>query len=66
MAGQRISWVLLLLFGLTGCASVNLSAGFPEVGALVEDRYAAKIVWNSGTELDQEAADQLRSVLQRK
>jgi outer membrane protein, heavy metal efflux system len=66
MAGQRFIWVLLLLFGLTGCASVNLSAGFPEVSAVVEDRHAAKTVWNSGTELDQEAAEQLRSLLQRK
>src|SRR4030095_9985664 len=66
MAGQGISWALLLLFGLTGCASVNLRAGFPEVSALGEDRYAATIVWNSGTELDQEAAEQLRTLLQRK
>ena len=32
----------------------------------VEERSATKIVWNSGTELDQEAAEQLRSLLQRK
>ena len=56
----------LLLLGLTGCASVNLSAGFPEVGTAVEERYAAKIVWSRGTELDQEAAEKLRALLQRK
>jgi outer membrane protein, heavy metal efflux system len=66
MAAQRIGWLLLLLFGLSGCASVNLTAGFPEVTAAVEERSATKIVWNRGTDLDQAAADQLRSLLQRK
>lgn len=66
MEVQRIGWVCLLLFGLTGCASVNLSAGFPEVSAAVEERYATRIVWNRGTELDNEAAERLRALLQRK
>ena len=65
MAGQRIGWLLLLLFGVSGCASVNLTAGFPEVSAAVEERSATKIVWNRGTDLDQAAAEQLRSLLQR-
>src|SRR4029453_13667095 len=59
-------WLGVLLVGLTGCASVNLNAGFAEVGAAVEERAATKIVWNRGTELDQEAADQVRSLLRRK
>jgi outer membrane protein, heavy metal efflux system len=66
MAEQRIGWLLLVLFGLSGCASVNLTAGFPEVSAAVEERSATKVVWNRGTDLDQAAADQLRSLLQRK
>jgi cobalt-zinc-cadmium efflux system outer membrane protein len=66
MAAQRIGWLLLWLFGLSGCASVNLTAGFPEVSAAVEERSAKKIVWNRGTDLDQAAAAQLRSLLQRK
>jgi len=66
MAEQRIGWLLLLLFGLSGCASVNLTAGFPEVSAAVEERSATKIVWNRGTDLDKAAAAQLRSLLQRK
>jgi len=66
MAAQRIGWLLLLLVGLSGCASVNLTAGFPEVSAAVEERSATKIVWNRGTELDKAAAEQLRSLLQRK
>jgi cobalt-zinc-cadmium efflux system outer membrane protein len=66
MAAQRIGWLLLSLFGLSGCASVNLTAGFPEVSAAVEERSATKIVWNRGTELDKAAAEQLRSLRQRK
>ena len=61
-----MGWVFLLLFGLSGCASVDLSAGFPEVSAAVEERYATKIVWNRGTGLDKEATEKLRSLLQRK
>ena len=63
---RTIGWVCLLFFGLTGCASVDLTAGFAEVGAAVEERYATKIAWNRGTELDQEAAEKLRALLQRK
>jgi cobalt-zinc-cadmium efflux system outer membrane protein len=63
---RTIGSVLLLFFNLSGCASVNLSAGFPEVSAAVEERYATKIVWNKGTELDKEAAEKLRLLLQRK
>jgi cobalt-zinc-cadmium efflux system outer membrane protein len=56
----------LLLVGLTGCASVNLDAGFPEVRAAVEERHGTRIVWNQGTELDREAAERLRSLLAKK
>ena len=66
MAAQRIGCLLLLLFGLGGCASVNLTAGFPEVSATVEERSAKKIVWNRGTDLDKAAAEQVRSLLQGK
>jgi cobalt-zinc-cadmium efflux system outer membrane protein len=65
VAPPRVGWVVVLLFSLTGCASVNLNAGFPAVSALVEERYATSIVWNNGTELDKEAAEKLRSLLQR-
>ena len=63
---QGIVWLGLLLLGLTGCATVNLSAGFPEVGATVQERSATRIVWNGGTELDEEAAAQIRSLLRQK
>ncbi|MGH7403036.1 MAG: TolC family protein [Candidatus Rokuibacteriota bacterium] len=63
---RTLGWALLMLFGLTGCASVNLSAGFPEVSAAVEERYATKLVWNRGTELDQEAAEKVQALLNKK
>jgi cobalt-zinc-cadmium efflux system outer membrane protein len=66
MPGREVGLALLGLFVLAGCASVDLSAGFPEVSAAVEERYAARIVWNPSTELDKEAAEKLRSLLQRK
>ena len=54
------------LLVLAGCASVDLSAGFPEVSAAVEERSAAKIAWSRGPELDQEATEKLRSLLLKK
>ena len=63
MARQGIGWLCLLLVGLTGCASVNLDAGFSEVGAVVEERAGTKIVWNRGTDLDHEAAETVRALL---
>jgi cobalt-zinc-cadmium efflux system outer membrane protein len=66
MARRTLGWLCPLLLGLTGCASVNLDSGFPEVRAAVEERQATTIVWNRGTELDQEATDRLRSLLEKK
>ena len=65
MTARAIVWMSLLLVGLTGCASVNLSSGFPDVSATVEERATAKIAWNPGMELDPEAAGRLRALLQR-
>ena len=66
MKRRSIGAVCRFLFGLTGCASVHLNAGFPDVSAAIAERGAAKIVWNRGTELDQEAAEKIRTLLQRK
>jgi cobalt-zinc-cadmium efflux system outer membrane protein len=66
MARRPVGWLCLVLVGLTGCASVNLDAGFLEVRAAVEERNGTRIVWNQGTELDREAVDQLRSLLAKK
>src|SRR5882724_7167090 len=66
MPAQGSGWMCLMLLSLAGCVSVDPRAGFPDVSAAVEERAATKIVWNPGTELDQEAADQLRSLLRKK
>src|SRR5712692_4170690 len=66
MEVQRIGLVCLLLFGLTGCASVDLRAGFPEVSAAVAERSTAKIVWSEGTDLDREAEEKLRALWQKR
>jgi cobalt-zinc-cadmium efflux system outer membrane protein len=42
---------------------VNLDAGFADVRAAVQERQATTILWNRGTELDEDAADRLRSLL---
>lgn len=66
MARRTTGWPWLLLLGLTGCASANPDAGFGDVRAAVAERHATTIVWNRGSELDQEAADRLRSLLARR
>ena len=62
---RAIVWPMLMCLGVTGCASVSLDAGFAEVGTAVEERSATRIAWNRGIELDQGAAEQVRSMLQR-
>jgi cobalt-zinc-cadmium efflux system outer membrane protein len=66
MRGHRIGWTCLVLFGIGGCASVDPRGGFPEVSAAVGERYAAKLDWNRGTELDQEAEETLQALLHKK
>lgn len=65
-AARRAGGMGILLLGLTSCASVDLRAGFPEVSAAVQERSATSIAWHDGTELDREAGEKLRSLLQRK
>ena len=60
MTARAIVWMSLLLVGLTGCASVNLSGGFPEVSATVEERAGARIAWNQGMDLDARGRRALR------
>jgi cobalt-zinc-cadmium efflux system outer membrane protein len=65
MRRATIGWPWLLVVALTGCASVNLGAGFPEVRSMVEERASARITWNRGTDLDTEAAGQLDALLHK-
>lgn len=51
-----------LFFG--GCATMVQNAGFSEVSAVVQERKAMNIFWNNGTDLDKQAAEKVRSLLQ--
>ncbi len=51
---------------LSGCTTVRLDAGFPEVSALIEERSGVKPYWNNGTNLDKDAAAKLASLLEKK
>lgn len=63
MARTRIGWPCLVAVALTGCATVSLDAGFPEVSSMVEERAATRIAWHRGTDLDAAAAAQLQALL---
>lgn len=65
---RRLMMIGLLASGaaLSGCATMRLDAGFSDVGAAVERRAALKVVWNRGSELDQEARQKLEALLKRK
>ena len=71
MPCQRLSHVtgrmlLALLVLLTGCATFDQRAGFSHVSTAVEARSGRRVVWNFGTELDAQVAQQIRALLQHK
>jgi len=59
-------WLGTLLIFMSGCTTVSLNAGFSDVSTAVEERGAGKIFWNNGTELDKEAGEKVRSLLNNK
>ena len=63
---KNIRWLSLGLLFFSGCRSMALNAGFDDVRANIEQRSAIQISWNNGTDLDEEAAEKLRSLLKRK
>jgi outer membrane protein, heavy metal efflux system len=52
----------LLLF-LAGCATFDQRAGFSDVRTAIEARSGRRVAWNLGTELDAEAAEDVRQLL---
>ena len=60
------SMALVAALSVTGCASVDLRAGFSEVSATVEERAGATVAWNQGIELDREAAEKVQVLLRRR
>lgn len=53
-----------LLALLTGCAAFDQQTGFSNVSATIEARSGRRVVWNSGTELDVQAVQEVRKLLQ--
>ena len=51
---------------LSGCASMSLDTGFPDVKAAVEQRRPLEIAWNAGSELDKQAAEKIGALLKQK
>ena len=50
---------------LSGCANVALDGGFDRVQSAVEQRARLQIVWNTGSELDRQSAEKVKSLLAR-
>ena len=50
---------------VTGCATFDQRAGFSDVSATVEERSGKRVVWNLGTELDAQAAEEVQRALSR-
>jgi cobalt-zinc-cadmium efflux system outer membrane protein len=63
-AALRVSALApLVILSIAGCASVDLRAGFSEVGAVVQERAGATVVWSQGPELDREAEEKVQALL---
>lgn len=57
---RRAGSVCALLLLVGGCATVDQRAGFSDVRDVVEERSGKRVVWNLGTDLDAEAAEDVR------
>jgi len=66
LLGRKAGYLSAILLFTSGCTTMNMTAGFTEVSALVEERSASKLFWNNGTELDKDAEEKLRSLLKGK
>ena len=66
MAAHRrhsVPCLCALLLLLAGCATFDQRAGFSDVRTAVEARSGKRVAWNLGTELDAEAAEDVRRLL---
>lgn len=50
----------------SGCMTVRLDGGFPEVSSLFEGRSGLKMFWHNGTDLDRQAMEKLDGLLKNK
>lgn len=61
---QKAGYVFGLLMLLSGCATFDQRTGFSDVSAAVETRSGKRVVWNLGTELDAQVAQEVHVLLQ--
>jgi outer membrane protein, heavy metal efflux system len=61
--GRRAGSVWALLLLVSGCATFDQRAGFSDVRDVVEARSGKRVAWTLGTELDAEAAADVRRLL---
>lgn len=62
----KVGWLLVTGLFVGGCSTVSLNSGFEDVSARLKERNVPKLVWNSGTQLDSEAAEEVKSLLKGK
>jgi cobalt-zinc-cadmium efflux system outer membrane protein len=61
---HNVGYLLMLLVLLAGCAAFDQRAGFSEISATIEARSGSRVVWNLGTELDAQVAQEVLALLQ--
>jgi cobalt-zinc-cadmium efflux system outer membrane protein len=60
----KAGYVCVLLVLLTGCATFDQRTGFSEISTTVAARSGSRVVWNLGTELDAQVAQEVLALLQ--
>jgi cobalt-zinc-cadmium efflux system outer membrane protein len=63
LRAQKSGCGVALFILLAGCATFDQWAGFVDVSAAVEARSGKQVVWNLGTELDAQVAQQVHALL---
>lgn len=61
---HKAGYMCALLVLLTGCATFDQRAGFTDVSATVAARSGKRVVWNPGTALDAQVAQEVETLLQ--
>src|SRR5436190_17970129 len=60
------SGIIVSAAALSGCATMKLDAGFSDMRSTVEQRAALQVVWNSGSDSDEQARQKLQALLKGK
>jgi len=66
LRAHKAGYVVALLVLLSGCATFDPRAGFPDVSADIEARSGMQVAWNLGTDLDAQVAQKVRRLLAAK